>query len=66
MPEEKCKYCNKVFGGVNEKQAKSYLSVHLITQHADKVEIREITKGELNPSKQGDASHSKKKGDKNG
>ncbi len=44
MIEAKCKYCNKIFQGINQEHANSQLSIHLISKHKDKVEIKEIKK----------------------
>ena len=44
MVKKKCKFCKKEFNGVNEKQVNTQLSIHLITQHPDKIKLEEVKK----------------------
>ena len=44
MVKTKCKFCGKEFEGLNEKQVNTQLAIHQITQHADKIKLKEIKK----------------------
>ena len=41
MEQIKCKYCDKIIEGFNQKQVKYLMNQHLIARHSDKVEMRE-------------------------
>ena len=41
MEQIKCKYCDKVIEGYNQKQAEYLMRQHLIARHSDKVEVKE-------------------------
>lgn len=44
METRECEYCDMKFEGATEKQVETQLTIHKITKHSDKVEIREIKK----------------------
>lgn len=46
MIKRRCEYCDKVFEAYSEDELSNQIIIHKIHKHPDKIEIKEIKKGD--------------------